>query len=409
MKGVKYSDIDLKNKGIEWDVVDGNDKFEMVHYLDDVDLENSGSRILKGIIVDKEDNKVVVSSYPYTKTLVFDEENLQEFANKQCKNPKFYMGFEGTILRFAKWKGEFIVSTHKKIDGRKSSWACNSDKFYNIYLQNGGVKVEDMFDNEYETSNYCHIFLVVHPDIMICSKLDTKGFNVYLTTVNNGPVESAEKIQDFVNGKFEDILKGSRCTIRSTELTTEEAERHLKFGFINHPLGGEFIIMVDGQNIEDFENIYRVISKEYESRYFIRDNYPNIYNRYRIMKDNSESYPLSMIRKGIKNLLPKDCFKEVIETKDIQFIILMSAIPMENIRKNIDLPERYRCHLDYFVDYYIKTEGSGVHIPNFMKKSIPKNNNKETVKKQIKQRMSCNDIFKAYRNIKFEESKKVVE
>lgn len=286
-----------------FDIVSENESLSMVHYRQDADLEIFGN--LRGIVVDTKIGKVVSYSFPHAPTIVSSHiscENGQlqvgDLVLDESKI-RIKIGFEGTMLHVFKHEGKVYRSTRKRLDPSKSRWG-SSKTFGDMYWDLNGPADEVLFDPEKDYSPYVHSFILVHPDVQVCSKDDVgKGFLVYL-----GPKQMYSTEQDkcpYSLDSVDCLLRvpetssvKSEGTIYSPEnLSVEEANKHLMFGFYEEVEGsqyldfrllpGEFVIL---QNIET-NQMYRVESFSYNWRSIIRNNNPNLLHRFFELLDYS--------------------------------------------------------------------------------------------------------------------------
>ena len=106
-----------------------------------------------------------------------------EFEVEHVVNPKntiFKLGFEATVMRVYKHDGKVYHSTHRRLDASRSRWGA-SITFGDMYVQLGGPSNDVLFDEKKAYSPFCHIFLMVHPDILIATKANVgTGYLVYL-------------------------------------------------------------------------------------------------------------------------------------------------------------------------------------------------------------------------------------
>lgn len=138
------------------------DGLTLVHYVS----ESPDQKIahIRGIVYDQDYN-IVCKSFPYTLEVTYHE----YIKATKCKfptNASFVEAEEGTILRLFNYGGVWRLSTHHKINGRRSRWA--------------GPTFGDMFndcwgDNDFSDldETMCYVFLLVHPEnkLVCCPKV----------------------------------------------------------------------------------------------------------------------------------------------------------------------------------------------------------------------------------------------
>ena len=120
-----------------------------------------GSRHIRGVIIDLQEGKIVAKSFPHTEefTAPADIEKIRNIPlSKRCEITKAY---EGTIIRLFQGNvtKNWYLSTHRKINGRRSRWS--------------GPSFGEMFDSIWGTPNEfsdylkpgcCYVFLLSHID-----------------------------------------------------------------------------------------------------------------------------------------------------------------------------------------------------------------------------------------------------
>lgn len=87
---------------------------------------------IRGIIKNERD-EVVCKSFGYTPEVVLDAdpttmggiEELNEYIAPMVNDStRFFVSYEGTILRLWSYQGDWFISTHRKIHANKSKWGC---------------------------------------------------------------------------------------------------------------------------------------------------------------------------------------------------------------------------------------------------------------------------------------------
>ena len=307
-----YSDMLIKEKiapmlNLEptgpWDVVSETDTgLVMVHARSDADMNYYSA--LRGVCVDTNKGNVVAYSYPHSPQIVTSSFSLTDgkifLGDREFSPDKIRIkpGFEGPLIHVFKHGNKVYRSTRKRFDPSKSRWG-NSITFEEMYQQLGGPGDEELFDPEKSYSPYCHTFILVHPQMLVCTKNDVQeGYMVYL-----GPKKmySTEESCPYPVEEVDPILRVPKTTsevetgkIYSPQLMTlEEANKHLLFGFYDgfegyeyldpRLLPGEFVILEDMIT----GNMFRVESPSYHWRSEMRNNNPNILHRFFELLDYS--------------------------------------------------------------------------------------------------------------------------
>jgi hypothetical protein len=199
-----------------WKVLDENEEenLYLVHYVTEkiASLQTSDidtltqSRILglRGVIVYLSKNadgsyaeigNIVTRGFSYTPTCtmseLFDEkaQSLELVDNNGGKHTlnfakdsqlRFTTAFDGTVLRISKWNGKILTTTSKRLNISRSFWG-SSNYFPQIYADLKGPNPEDLFDKTKAFSNISFLFMLVHPDLAIGSRVNVgKGYIAYL-------------------------------------------------------------------------------------------------------------------------------------------------------------------------------------------------------------------------------------
>ncbi len=176
-----------------------------------------------------------------------------------------------------------------------------------MYWELGGPKDEELFDPEKLYSPYCHTFIMVHPDVLVCTRDDVgEGFLVYL-----GPKQMYSLDEEHCPYPLSEIDDNLRVPETTNVLPSEgniriyapdplnlaEANKQLLFGFYDafegyehydsRLLPGEFVIV---EHLDDYGNItqmFRIESLSYNWRSGMRNNNPNVHHRFYELIDSS--------------------------------------------------------------------------------------------------------------------------
>ena len=229
----------------DWEVFDEDPEHHLVlvHTNPDANLTTYGW--IKGLVLDTTTWKVVCQSYGNsttvslsmtrdlaptqtivrspktapTKAEVFrlltqDGQRLE--LNADCLH--WVDGYDGTLVRVWKYRGEVYVSSHKRIHTDKAAWG-GSPPFKQLYTELGGPT--DALFGDAESSRVVFTFLMVHPALQIGSHvpMDTP-FLLYLGE-HILPGESALPPVPDVLGTLP----------RPHELTLSEVNNRLKYGY----------------------------------------------------------------------------------------------------------------------------------------------------------------------------------
>jgi len=307
----------------------------MVHHRREANLKDHGQ--IRGIVIDTEAKTLVSRSYGYTPTVQTDQITVQpgdgqihlidELGFEHVIDPArchFKVGFEGTLISVFKHNGKVYRVTRKRLDPSRSRWG-SSKTFTEMYWSLGGPADEAMFDPDTQYSPYCHTYIMVHPDVLVVSKENVgNGYLVYLgpkqmwtvdyaecpykqtkkdgslfdgvtqeqfdadTRPNAGWIDSTIHVPQTVSNR--DQSSAENPIFSPHNLSLEEANKHLMFGFYNafggydtldrRMLPGEFVIAHQLDENGATIGMIRVESTSYSWRSEMRDNNPNIKHRF---------------------------------------------------------------------------------------------------------------------------------
>lgn len=312
-----------------WDILSSvpEEGLYLVHYRPEADLSRFGE--LRGTIVDINARCMVCQSFGYTPTAVADQLvpneqgviTINDTTGREhiidLNRTTIKCGFEGTIMRVFLHNGKVYRATHRRINPVNSRWG-DSVTFNVMYDQLNGPADRVMFDlTKGLYSPYVHIYLMVHPDVLSCSKQDVgPGYMVYLGVRQAYPTEpelspyrqTPEPLSEFDNRPYsgpidpvigmpvgltsipEPIGVNGPFLLELFDWTLEQANEHLRFGFYepfdmeteltDNRLGcGEFVMVYKYDEYGRLSGLLRVASPAYQWRSDIRDNNPNILHR----------------------------------------------------------------------------------------------------------------------------------
>jgi len=282
-----------------WNCVDENSSLQLFHYNADKNPDENTGKV-RGLVFDEKNEVLVARSYNYIPTFITSSVTLEEgsFRMKDSDDIehtlpkdsfKFQLGYEGTIIRVFKHEGVVYHSSHRKLNVAKSTWG-NSPSFLSIYKQLNGPRDEELFAEDKKYSPYCHVFLLVHPKLLLSSLQPIgKGYIVYLGALdmysfkNPYPEEECDlvkrEIPSMRDSFPENMEEETPFIISSPEISLEKANSMLTEGWNGQ--GGEFIMVCSKEEKQgEFPSLYRISSPDYERRVEVRNNDPSLYHRF---------------------------------------------------------------------------------------------------------------------------------
>lgn len=317
-----------------WEVVssDPDHNLYMVHHKPEANLSEYGQ--IRGLVIDIKAETIICKSYGYTPTIVTDKITIQagdgnvhlidELGLEHALNPArmlLKIGFEGTLINVFKHDGVVYRSTRKRLDANRSRWG-SSKTFMEMYETLGGPG-DELFNSNSDYSPYCHTFIIVHPDVLVVTKDNVgDGYLVYLgpkqmwstdyetcpykQTRQDGKLYEGVSQEDFDNDPrpnagwiddtlhvpqtFASIENLGKTVLAPPDLSFDQANKHLKFGFYNsfegfekldkRMLPGEFVVIHNLDENGATTGLIRVESPAYNWRAGMRDNNPNLRHRF---------------------------------------------------------------------------------------------------------------------------------
>lgn len=267
------------------------DSLILVHYLE----PNEQNKHIRGIVIDIENEEIVAKSFPYTEELLPEEAH--ELKPENLCNGVVTKAYEGTIIRVFQGKitKNWYLSTHRKINGRRSHWA--GPTFGEIF---DSVWGDENFSDYFEPGN-CYIFLLSHIDNrLVCEVPETQLY--YLQTIEKGSIYSNPLKKDHPNVKY--IEPEEIKPENLTKLTSELDWRKYSGLLITF-----YTVRDDKRTID---RCVKLVSPEYQNRRKVRGNEPNFRLRYLQLRQNDEE---DLDVSSIRELFPEkeETFKQVEE------------------------------------------------------------------------------------------------
>lgn len=292
-----------------------------VHYTDTADLLKYGD--LRGVTVDINKGVVVARSYGYTPDIQADlivpdplgnlvlTDNIGVVHTLPINKVSFKVGLEGILIYIFKHNGNIYYSTNLKIMFDKSRLG-ESETYAKIYEQLGGPAGESLFGTGLY-SPYVHFFIISHPSLIYVTKDNIqKGFISYLgpkqmwdTTPELCPYPLDQvdtqlwvpsNVTNNLNEAKTSVSTGNTKLYISANLTQDEVNRHLRFGFYApfddtaidpRVRTGEFIVIYLYDKQGRISKVYRVESTAYSWRSQIKDKDVNLLYRFYVLSYDS--------------------------------------------------------------------------------------------------------------------------
>jgi hypothetical protein len=302
---------------------------------------------LRGLIIDLEEGWICCISNPYTHEVVLDDNKLvtnddillleDKFGVIHKENVgkiKFQSSYRGPLVRVWKYKGVTYVSSHHRIFIDKSKWGTDRsflEMFIDLFVASHNISTENkdnntivqeigniLFSPDKLTSNTCHTFMIVSPDIVNDTRMNIgEGLLIYLNsfTLNHFYNEDAflhyalhkdieykntwaSKEDFFIEKPFivpDVAFTEKKKIVKLTDFSLTSANHLLSTGFSSYTeeelssasqpkdlYPGESVIAI----LENGD-ILTIIPNSVDWRSHILGNNPDIYKRYCILLDKA--------------------------------------------------------------------------------------------------------------------------
>ena len=282
-----------------------------IHYEDGVNMTEWGH--IRGFIVDINAKKVICSGYEYTPIirdqdeLKFNKDGKMELYDTVGKKYivdknkiKIVPGFEVVTIRAYLHQGEIGYASYRKINivGTRARWG-DSIPFIEMGFQCKLPDRDILFPDKTKlSSNYAHIFMIVHRGILNVSKDNIdNGYIIYggvKKMWDVDPTDSNFETVDTTPIKLEttndmNIAKKDNVLFNPPEYNIEQANHFLKYGYYEasdskqndkRTSRGEFVIMYMNDTSDPFKNVLRIQSTPYCWSSNIKDDHPNTKYRF---------------------------------------------------------------------------------------------------------------------------------
>jgi len=293
------------------------DDLILVHYLEPTPT----TQHIRGVIIDVVRGKIVAESFPHTEEYLASSKEALTVPVGESKGPdptrcEVTKAHEGTILRVFRGANskKWYMSTHRKIDGRRSRWSGPS--FGEMFDEIWGVPYEW---DEYLKPDACYIFLLSHgANRLVCEIPTPRIYHVqtFVSKTDGQMVATNYPLEK----KHPGVENQTRLDISSTEDLIQQA-KNLDWKECSGLLVTQYSLT------GEITGCWKLVPESYHFRRNIRGNEPNFRFRYLQLKsDGSEA--------KIRELFP--------EKKDL----------FDQVEK--DLKELPKFLVEYFVERYVR-------------------------------------------------------
>ena len=228
-------------------------------------MNNPIVSLCRGLILEKNTNKIVC--YSFNKS--------EDSKNGLIGSPiRTEYAYDGTLMRLFYYNGEWIHSTTRNIDSKKSFW--NSSKsFYELFRECLNAESNDEPYYDALDKSHCYNFIICHPENRIVVKYDRPSL-IHVMTRNMETFEELRELREL--SELNDVDLG----IKKPERVADDAIFISNLWSDSFPLY-EGIMLVDTQ----YGNRHKVKSELYMKLKELRGNTNDISKRYlELKRDN---------------------------------------------------------------------------------------------------------------------------
>ena len=192
---------------------------------------------------------------------------------------------EGVVIRCFRCNGVDYFATFGRLQAKTGKWG-NSPEFYTMYLEMGGLPLDQLFGEATNTDVY--VFLLAHPLLQMVSLKDPGGVVLLGVYAGGSDLPLREAYQN------PDISQRLASFVSYPQpLTITEANQHLEYGtFGPIPASGD-IRLGPGESVIITSNGFTitVMSGAADWRAWVRGNTPMIYQRFFQLLDSRTLTP----------------------------------------------------------------------------------------------------------------------
>ena len=126
-------------------LTDSNSELELYHYTECTNTDSDNLKQCRGLIYDKNNDKLLVQTFPYT--VEYSNKEVTEIKNEitDINEWKYFPSYEGTIIRVF-YHINWYISTNRKLDAFKSRWS-STDSFGKIFMD--ALTTEACLNNDF--------------------------------------------------------------------------------------------------------------------------------------------------------------------------------------------------------------------------------------------------------------------
>jgi len=359
-------------------VLESGAEMALIHYIIHPPV---GRESIRGVVVGRESPKdsadangwkIVCRSFPFTRECFSTDLCVP---SSMLKNTSIIKAYEGTILRLFWFGGEWHLSTHRKINGRNSSWSgpkTFGEMFDEIWDDDSLFKIEteredsDTVSSGKLNKDIVYIFLLCHPlNRLVCVYSSPKLYIVGTYNQKTGVLNYDSKDVSEISGRGVHIPETVNDIQKWGELIS----------FVNNQdwekeTGVLLISRGANSSINDSASVIKILNPTYSEKRDLRGNEPNLRIRwFQLLEENHE--------KELEELLPeKSVFFEQLRLDcENALNYLLASYEHRYVQHNyLELPKEEHIVLEALVRDLILPENKEKDLKEVLRSTISRYN-----------------------------------
>ena len=259
---------------------DNNNLYMLCYKRNNLNKDISFINECRGIILEKDTNKVVCYTLPkINKVNIMDEEIINKINNSIKDNSEIENNFDwntikveesidGSHIRLYYYGDKWCISTTRMVDASKSRWG-NRKSYYEMFMDAYNNIKNDKFNFDNLDKEYCYGFVLQHPDNEIVVEYNRAS----LVHVVTRSLKS--------NNYLEEVDMDIGC-VKPNKFDIDSYTRLLKICYLEEEFETEGYIIKDKLN-----NRYKIKSKNYISYKELKGNYNDELFHFFILRKDS--------------------------------------------------------------------------------------------------------------------------
>lgn len=255
-------------------IKEDNDFADLFNIINTIDSDTNQSivRFCNGVIIDK--NTLKIKSFTFNKC--YEEDKI---INNDFLEGEIYVEpcYEGTLIKVFNHDNNWITSTKKMINSKKSKW-ISSKSFYELFVET--LYGYNLFEKL--NPNYCYSFLLCNNENNTVIKYE-KSFICHINTID---LINNKEIEEIIDPEFQYILKNQRVKIDNIDSSRQESLLNV-------------ISMYKNDNNINHEG-YILINSNYTRQKFKKNNFVQLRNLWG--NTNNRFFRYVQLRKNVNEL-----------------------------------------------------------------------------------------------------------